>query len=497
MDARFYNVEDLNIQQIVDNLENIYRSQGYQTQQVNASKDQVMVQLKKGGDLEMLIGLQAALSVIIQRSGGGVVAMLGQQKWVDKAAVGAVGLIAAPILWPLMLTAGAGAIRQASLGNQVLNVVDSLVRQQRPEIQIGPVPVQIMPQIQQQWAPPPQYLPPPAYTPPPPQYVPSAPVIDATPAPAAPPRRSRLRCPSCNTPYEPGDTFCTGCGKPLVTLCPNCKAEVKDNTAFCPKCGASLYQATLTQPATQPAPATPPAPAQVAPQTPVYTPPAPTYTPPPAPAPTPAAKPAYTPPPAQVSQPPAPVYTPPPVPQEPADAPKPTITYLPASPQQTPPAPKPPRKQPDVPYYTPPVSPQQVSPKSKMPTPPPAPKPQPLQAKPSTQPAYDAKSVWGSLTFSDGTKVNLAGERAVVGRADHDIGGLQPEVDLSSMQGADTVSRIHAALEHVGSTFTVTDLNSTNATRLNGKRMEPDKATPFNDGDTLVFGKVQSTFKKA
>ena len=79
MDARFYNVEDLDIQQIANNLENIYRSQGYQVQQVNANKDQVMVQLKKGGDLEMLIGLQAALSVIIQRSGGGIVAMIGLQ----------------------------------------------------------------------------------------------------------------------------------------------------------------------------------------------------------------------------------------------------------------------------------------------------------------------------------------------------------------------------------------------------------------------------------
>ncbi|MGB8343899.1 MAG: zinc-ribbon domain-containing protein, partial [Ktedonobacteraceae bacterium] len=379
MDARFYNVEDLDIQQIANNLENIYRSQGYQVQQVNANKDQVMVQLKKGGDLEMLIGLQAALSVIIQRSGGGIVAMIGQQKWVDKAAVGAIGLIAAPILWPLMLTAGAGAIRQASLGNQVLNVVDSLVRQQRPEIQIGPVPVQIMPQLQQQWAPPPpQYLPPPAYIPPT-QYAPTPPIVDAGPAPVAPPRRSRLRCPDCNTPYEPGDTFCTGCGKPLVTLCPNCKTEVKDSTAFCPKCGASLYQATLTQPATQPAPS-----------------PTPLYTPPPAPAPAPSAKPSYTPPPAQVTPPPTPVYTPPPVPQEPADAPKPTITYLPASPQQTP-APKPPRKQPDVPYYTPPVNPQQVSPKPKTPTPQPAPKPQPIQAKPASQPAFDAATTWGYL----------------------------------------------------------------------------------------------------
>jgi pSer/pThr/pTyr-binding forkhead associated (FHA) protein len=65
------------------------------------------------------------------------------------------------------------------------------------------------------------------------------------------------------------------------------------------------------------------------------------------------------------------------------------------------------------------------------------------------------------------------------------------------MPGADTASRIHAALEHIGSTYTVTDLNSTNATRVNGKRLDPDKATPINDGDTLTFGKVTCSFKKA
>ncbi len=103
---------------------------------------------------------------------------------------------------------------------------------------------------------------------------------------------------------------------------------------------------------------------------------------------------------------------------------------------------------------------------------------------------------WGSLQFNDGPQIELTGERAVVGRYDHDLGGIQPEVDLSQMQGADTVSRIHAALEHNGTTYTLTDLNSTNATRINGKRLEPDQATPINDGDTLQFGKIICTFKK-
>jgi hypothetical protein len=513
MDARFYNSEDIDIEQLANNLENIYRAQGYQAQHLG-NNNQVMVQLKKGSDFEALIGLQAALSVILQRSGGGVLAMIGQQRWMDKAAVGAVGIIAAPVLWPLMITAGAGAIRQASLGNQVLNVVDGLVRQQRPEIQIGPVPVQIMPQIQQQWAPPPQYIAPPQQYMPPPQYIPAPQytpptIVDSQPAPA--PISKKLRCPSCNTPYQPGDTFCSGCGKSLVTLCPNCKTEIQDNASFCPKCGSSIFQPLS---ATQAAPPVqPPPPVQ---QAPVYTPP---VQPPP---------PVYTPP---VQQPP--IYTPPPepepyvppVPKEPSVVPQPTITYTPATPKQDKPATPKPQPQPEV-YYTPPpdtqpappkpqtppVRPQPVTPKSKSQTPPKqdvpyytppvnpqpvAPAPKPIVAKPAAQVAFDPNAAWGYLTFSDGKQIKLSGERALVGRYDHDIGGIQPEVDLSNTQGSDTVSRIHATIEHIGSAYTVTDLNSTNTTRLNGKRLEPDKPMPLNEGDNLSFGKVACTFKKA
>ena len=122
--------------------------------------------------------------------------------------------------------------------------------------------------------------------------------------------------------------------------------------------------------------------------------------------------------------------------------------------------------------------------------------PKPLEAKSAAQPAFEPNAVWGALTFSDGRQVKLSGERALVGRYDHDIGGTQPEVDLSNTQGSDTVSRIHATIEHIGSTYTLTDLNSTNATRINNKRLEPDLATPINDGDSLSFGKVTCTFKK-
>src|SRR5579884_1145398 len=289
MDARFYNSEEIDIEKVATDLENMFRAQSYETQQLG-NKDQMMVQLKKGGDLAALVGLQTALTLTLQRTTGGVVAMIGQQKWIDKAAVGAVGLVAAPFvpfLWPLMITAGAGAIKQASLGNQVLNTVDALVRQQNPGVQVSPIPGTLMPQFQQYWASPPphytqpQYVPPtPVYTPPTPTYTPPVPVY----TPSAP---ARPRCPSCNTPYEPGDTFCSGCGRALTppkNLCPNCKAELKPGVAFCPKCGTNTFQATSSQPAKS-APAQTPGPSTPTytpprPSTPVYKPPTPVYTPP-------------------------------------------------------------------------------------------------------------------------------------------------------------------------------------------------------------------------
>ena len=482
MDARFYNSEEIDLEKVATDLENMFRAQGYETQQLG-TKDQMMVQLKKGGDLAALVGLQTALTLSLQRTTGGVVAMIGQQKWIDKAAVGAVGLVAAPFvpfLWPLMITAGAGAIKQASLGNQVLNTVDALVRQQNPGVQVGPIPGTLMPQFQQYWASPPpqytqpQYVPPtPVYTPPTPTYTPPVPVY-------TPPAPARPRCPSCNTPYEPGDTFCSGCGRALTppkNLCPNCKAEIKPGVAFCPKCGANTFQATSSQPA-KPAPAPAPAPAPK-PPTPVYTPPTPptpVYTPPASAAPTVAAQP----------------YVPP-TPQEPPVVPQPSVTLVPG--KSKPATPQQPPKAPPVPVYIPP-KPVQPPTVAARPQTPPTPS-QTIKARPVSEPAADPTAPWGTLILPNGNAVTLAGERVLIGRYDHDLGGVQPEVDLGTLEGADTVSRGHATLEHIGSTYQLTDLNSTNFSRVNGKRLEPNVPTPINDGDTLQFGKIQCTFKKS
>jgi hypothetical protein len=557
MDARFYNSEEIDIDRLASDLVQAYVAQGFRAQEVGG-RDQIMVQLKKGGDFEAIIGMQAALTLTIQRTMGGVLAMIGQQRWIDKAAVGAVGIVALPILWPLAVTAGVGAIRQASLTNQVLNMVDGLVRQQRPGLNAGPIPSYLLPQVQQQWGPPPSAVVTPAYVPP--QIGSSQPSPQAALPPPAP---RGLRCAHCNTPYEAGDTFCSGCGRPLTApkaYCPNCNTELKAGLSFCPKCGASTFstQSAANQPIPRPAPAqtplyTPPPPVASTPQItyipavpptpapPAYEPPRPAppvYTPPPTPPPTPVYQPptpVYTPPPAP-PKPPEPAYTPPAqlIPQDPVNPPAPQVFYVPS--QQPAQAPTPPPKKEETVYYVPSQQPAQQPPSKSQPKvtvvpakeepPPPKPRPQKQYYVPSnqallqptlpatpaqpdlTQAAQPAQAqaasevetsdvLWGTLAFNDGQQIELQAEHAIVGRYDHDLGGIQPEVDLARITGADTVSRVHAALEHVGNTYTLTDLNSTNATRINGKRLEPDKATPITDGDTLQFGKITCTFKVA
>src|SRR5260370_30288936 len=117
MDARFYNSEKLDLERLAKDLENVYRGQGYQVQQLG-NNEQKLVQLKKGGDLEALVGLQAALTVTIQRTSGDILVMMGQQKWIDKAARGVVGFALLP-LRPLTITAGIRALRQLRICDQI------------------------------------------------------------------------------------------------------------------------------------------------------------------------------------------------------------------------------------------------------------------------------------------------------------------------------------------------------------------------------------------
>jgi hypothetical protein len=408
METRFYQAQELDIQRIAFELANLFLAQGYQAQHFG-DKGHMVVQLRKGGDFAAIVGMQAALTLSLHGTPGGVMAVIGQQQWADKAAVGAVGML---ILWPLAFTAGAGVIRQANLVNQVLATLDSVVRQQQANVHIGPPPPQLVQQMQMQMQQQPVYPPSPAqqpaYPPPPAQWAaptiyppqtppPAAYPAHRTPPPPPPPGHrvpaapapAKIPCPQCQALNDADNLFCARCGKPMQqpeeeTLCPHCEAKVPADAAFCTKCGEAL-----TPP--------PPAPAEIAV--------APTTD-------------------ATVA-----------------------VNMTPAT--------------------------------------------QLVQPEPVVQ-------VWGTLQFADGDPVELTGTRITVGRVKPESNDAKPDINLySSRAEAATVSRSHAVIELQNDQCMLTDLKSTNHTFINKQQLEPDKPTPFTDGDSLQFGKIACIFKKS
>jgi pSer/pThr/pTyr-binding forkhead associated (FHA) protein len=81
-----------------------------------------------------------------------------------------------------------------------------------------------------------------------------------------------------------------------------------------------------------------------------------------------------------------------------------------------------------------------------------------------------------------------------VGREDP-VSSIFPEVDMTAFGGeAGGVSRQHARLTQSNGQWMIIDLNSTNYTRVDGTRLEPNVAMPLRDGMRIQFGRIAAIF---
>lgn len=123
-------------------------------------------------------------------------------------------------------------------------------------------------------------------------------------------------------------------------------------------------------------------------------------------------------------------------------------------------------------------------------------------AAPAAEPEAPAAPVAAApkprLTFDDGQSIELPEGKSeyIIGREDP-VSGIFPEVDLTNHGGeSGGVSRQHARLNvDASGQWSLTDLNSTNYTRVNQTKAEPNTAVPISDGAQLQFGRVLATFR--
>jgi len=100
------------------------------------------------------------------------------------------------------------------------------------------------------------------------------------------------------------------------------------------------------------------------------------------------------------------------------------------------------------------------------------------------------------LIEENGTELPLPTDKReiIIGREDP-ISGIFPEIDLTPYGGeSGGVSRQHARINHDADQWTVTDLNSTNYTRVDGTKIDPSVPVPIKDGARLQFGRVAVMF---
>jgi pSer/pThr/pTyr-binding forkhead associated (FHA) protein len=94
--------------------------------------------------------------------------------------------------------------------------------------------------------------------------------------------------------------------------------------------------------------------------------------------------------------------------------------------------------------------------------------------------------------MESGKILNLAG------RNEYSIGrgvegqSLLPDVDLSPFEAySEGVSRLHATLKVLQHGILITDLGSSNGTRINGQKIVPHIDYPINHGDVVALGKLK------
>ena len=86
----------------------------------------------------------------------------------------------------------------------------------------------------------------------------------------------------------------------------------------------------------------------------------------------------------------------------------------------------------------------------------------------------------------------------LVGRTEFTLGRVTegqpilPDIDLSPYEAyAQGVSRLHASIKINNQRVVITDLASSNGTRVNGQKIVPNVDYPLNHGDIIALGKLK------
>lgn len=135
MKAKEYPIP-VDINQLVNELRNFFLNADYEVQVRNESPS-VIIQARKSSKIRDWTGTSYALTIKITVNQTGTEVAIGQQKWLDKAAVAVIGLIATGGFGALL---GAwGAYQQNHLTEEAWNIIEKHIARQSGGSVSGPM----------------------------------------------------------------------------------------------------------------------------------------------------------------------------------------------------------------------------------------------------------------------------------------------------------------------------------------------------------------------
>jgi hypothetical protein len=186
MDNRYYPGVEADAAQLTNELRKLFDSE-YQVQVLQIGSASVL-QARRSSMLRDLTGLSSALAIKITPEHGGTRAEMGMQKWLDKAAMAAVGYFVFP---PLVALAALGAYWQYKVTEDAWQIIEDHIAAKAGG------------------------------------YVPPLPG----------------RCGTCGAANSAGSGFCSTCGANMRVglTCGSCGSEQRDPAArFCNRCGKPI-----------------------------------------------------------------------------------------------------------------------------------------------------------------------------------------------------------------------------------------------------------------
>jgi TIR domain-containing protein len=120
--SRRYTCPEEDAVRLINDVKGWLDSQGFDTQQVSADDQSLLIQIKKRGGWRDLVGMATSLNILFHHSSDTLTVEIGAGKWIDKAAVGTVSLF---LLWPLAITAGMGAWEQMKMPDKIFDFIGS------------------------------------------------------------------------------------------------------------------------------------------------------------------------------------------------------------------------------------------------------------------------------------------------------------------------------------------------------------------------------------